>query len=97
MKFFQLGQYPVFDDFLDDQGHGYNQVGTHFRENFPDYFRGGGAGNEINMGATGKRIEQFESQSVHVGHGEYGHQPFAGSISHLVQGIFQVRPQAAVG
>ena len=96
MKFFQLWQYPVFDDFLDNQGYGNDQVGTDSRKYFVNDFRGRSFGDKINVCTTGKGIDQFEGQTVHMSHGQYGDQPFARIVAHFVQGILQVRPHTAV-
>ena len=49
------------------------------------------------MYSAGERINEFEGQPVHVGHRKDGNEFFARRVPHLVEGVAEVGPHAAVG
>ena len=49
------------------------------------------------MYSTGERVDEFEGQPVHVGHGEDGNEFFARCVTHLVKGVTEIGPHTAVG
>ena len=51
----------------------------------------------MDVHAADKFIDKFESESVHVSHGQHAYQLFSGRHSEYANGEFQVSPQAAVG
>ena len=93
----QFGQHVLFDNLLDDERHGYNQVGSDFRECLEDDFRAGHAGQEEDVATHGEFIEELEGKSVHVRHGQHGDQLVAGFQRQYLEGEGGVRPQASVG
>ena len=73
----QFGQYAFLDDFFDDERDGYDDVWFDFSKCLKDDFWAWDSRQVEDVTAYTEFIDELKSQSVHVSHGQHGHQPVA--------------------
>ncbi len=97
VRLFDGGEYFFADDFFDDEGYGDNEVWFYFRKGVGNDFLRRGARQEVDVGAVDELVDEFECESVHVGHGEHADDLGAGVESEYFDAEFHVCPKAPVG
>ena len=94
-----LGEHALADNFLNNQWHGHHYIRTDIFKGLRNDGRRGETCQEMQMIARTEWEQEFNSHSIHVGHGQYAQR--AAELRHVVGQVFlteiHITPQCPIG